>query len=104
MQRGSIWGHGSYLAPDWSADWLHREALALLDIKAQQEYQLGNDQLELQQQEMLAVALKHELKENTYDDATAFLLCTKDHSTFLGFSASNTFFRSFNSVIDTVSN
>ena len=30
MQRGSIWGHGSYLAPDWSADWLHREALAFL--------------------------------------------------------------------------
>src|SRR4051812_22540008 len=31
MQQGSIWGHGSYVAPDWSADWLHREALALLD-------------------------------------------------------------------------
>jgi len=29
MQLGSIWGHGSYVAPDWSADWLHREALAL---------------------------------------------------------------------------
>jgi hypothetical protein len=22
---GSIWGHGAYQAPDWSADWLHRE-------------------------------------------------------------------------------
>ncbi|MGH8262085.1 MAG: cbb3-type cytochrome c oxidase subunit I, partial [Steroidobacteraceae bacterium] len=29
MQQGSIWGHGSYLAPDWSADWLHREATDL---------------------------------------------------------------------------
>ena len=29
MQQGSIWGHGSYVAPDWSADWLHREAIAL---------------------------------------------------------------------------
>src|SRR6185369_4450078 len=29
MQQGSIWGHGSYVAPDWSADWLHREALSL---------------------------------------------------------------------------
>ena len=29
MQQGSIWGHGGYVAPDWSADWLHREALAL---------------------------------------------------------------------------
>ena len=34
MQQGSIWGHGGYLAPDWSADWLHREATALLDIRA----------------------------------------------------------------------
>lgn len=24
-QLGSIWGHGSYVAPDWTADWLHRE-------------------------------------------------------------------------------
>ena len=24
QNRGSIWGHGSYLAPDWSADFLHR--------------------------------------------------------------------------------
>ena len=31
MEQGSIWGHGSYVAPDWSADWLHREAMALLD-------------------------------------------------------------------------
>src|SRR5690606_17106849 len=22
MQLGSIWGHGGYVAPDWSADWL----------------------------------------------------------------------------------
>ena len=34
MQQGSIWGHGSYVAPDWSADWLHREAMASLEISA----------------------------------------------------------------------
>jgi len=28
MQLGSIWGHGAYQAPDWTADWLHRELLA----------------------------------------------------------------------------
>src|SRR5690606_40866761 len=31
MQLGSIWGHGGYVAPDWTADWLHREAVALLN-------------------------------------------------------------------------
>jgi len=23
MEVGSVWGHGSYVAPDWTADWLH---------------------------------------------------------------------------------
>jgi len=27
QHMGSIWGHGAYLAPDWSADYLHRMAL-----------------------------------------------------------------------------
>ncbi len=31
MELGSVWGHGSYLAPDWTADVLHREAMAMLD-------------------------------------------------------------------------
>src|SRR6185369_6697361 len=31
QQLGTVWGHGSYVAPDWSADWLHREATALRD-------------------------------------------------------------------------
>ncbi|MGC4084325.1 MAG: hypothetical protein QM736_19995 [Vicinamibacterales bacterium] len=31
MEQGSIWGHGSYVAPDWTADWLHRESVFILD-------------------------------------------------------------------------
>jgi nitric oxide reductase subunit B len=31
MEQGSIWGHGSYVAPDWTADWLHRESVNVLD-------------------------------------------------------------------------
>ena len=27
QDMGTIWGHGSYLAPDWSADFLHRMGL-----------------------------------------------------------------------------
>ena len=37
QQLGSIWGHGSYVAPDWSADWLHREAEAVMDGWARKE-------------------------------------------------------------------
>lgn len=32
MQLGSIWGHGAYQAPDWTADWLHRELTNWLEI------------------------------------------------------------------------
>ncbi|MBL4671785.1 MAG: nitric-oxide reductase large subunit [Arenicella sp.] len=78
MQRGSIWGHGSYLAPDWSADWLHREAVALLDILAQQQYQSNSEQLSQLQQDVLAVSLKHELKRNTYAPDTGVITVSND--------------------------
>src|SRR6187200_3233713 len=31
LEVGSVWGHGSYVAPDWTADWLHREVMFILD-------------------------------------------------------------------------
>ncbi len=34
MELGSFWGHGSYVAPDWTADWLHRELGFILDAWA----------------------------------------------------------------------
>lgn len=34
---GSVWGHGAYVAPDWSADFLHRELVFILDRWAQGE-------------------------------------------------------------------
>lgn len=61
MQQGSIWGHGSYLAPDWSADWLRREAEALLAIKSS-----GNTQ---NIPEVAEVAMRKELRTNTYNPA-----------------------------------
>ncbi|HFD11784.1 MAG TPA: nitric-oxide reductase large subunit [Crenotrichaceae bacterium] len=69
MQQGSIWGHGSYLAPDWSADWLHREAQTLLSLIAQHDI-VGASGSEEQQLEMHKVILRHELRKNTYDPQT----------------------------------
>ncbi len=67
MQKGSIWGHGSYLAPDWSADWLHREAMGLLELLAQETYDTRYTDLDTAQQEALKVRLRLEMKENTWD-------------------------------------
>ena len=66
MEQGSIWGHGSYLAPDWSADWLHREAIALLVIlKKQPPSGLTDAQFEAVQKATLITAMR----ESTYEQA-----------------------------------
>ena len=67
MEQGSIWGHGSYLAPDWSADWLHREAEALLGSMTKSA-PAGLDQA--QQEAVHGAALKEEMRRNSYDPAT----------------------------------
>ncbi|MFA7613144.1 MAG: nitric-oxide reductase large subunit, partial [Candidatus Caldatribacteriota bacterium] len=36
QQIGSIWGHGAYQAPDWTADWLHRELVFYQEIFSQE--------------------------------------------------------------------
>lgn len=38
QEVGTVWGHGAYVAPDWSADWLHRAATAILDDWARSEH------------------------------------------------------------------
>src|SRR4051812_25619906 len=53
QQLGSIWGHGSYVAPDWSADWLHREAVAWLDIMARRDH--GTDFADLPPEQRAAM-------------------------------------------------
>lgn len=67
MQVGSIWGHGAYQAPDWSADWLHRELLAWLELSAQEEYGQSYDSLTDAQQNGLQFQLKQAYRTNTYD-------------------------------------
>ncbi|MCJ8317616.1 nitric-oxide reductase large subunit [Idiomarina sp.] len=70
MQLGSIWGHGAYQAPDWTADWLHRELLAWLDIRAQEVFGKSYDELNGVQQNQLEYELKEEYRTNTYDKSS----------------------------------
>lgn len=66
QQVGSVWGHGSYIAPDWSADWLHREAIALREALAQAEYQQAFVLLNSDQQAVIGARLKREMRSNRY--------------------------------------
>ena len=67
MEVGSIWGHGSYAAPDWTADFLHREALFILDTWAQAEYGLSYAKLPTEPQARLRGRLEVTMRTNTYD-------------------------------------
>lgn len=64
-QLGSIWGHGSYVAPDWTADWLHREALSWLNITAKQRFNTEFAKLNSQQQAGLEQALREDIRKNS---------------------------------------
>ncbi|MFE1811883.1 nitric-oxide reductase large subunit [Metapseudomonas otitidis] len=64
MQLGSIWGHGAYQAPDWTADWLHRELRAWLDLAAQQAYGKPYAEVDEDTQAMLRQQLKREYRSN----------------------------------------
>ena len=73
QQLGTVWGHGSYVAPDWSADWLHREALALRDLLAQKIYRRDYAALTAVEQAAIDASVKAEMRKNTFDADTGTL-------------------------------
>jgi len=70
---GSVWGHGSYVAPDWTADWLHRESLFVLDTWSRAEHGLGWDDLDEERRAGLSSRLGHRMRHAGYDPATGTL-------------------------------
>jgi nitric oxide reductase subunit B len=73
QEIGSIWGHGAYVAPDWSADWLHREAVFILDRWAAAEGAKAFADLGVEKQAALRARLEGELRKNAYDPSTGTL-------------------------------
>ncbi len=68
QEVGSIWGHGAYVAPDWTADWLHREAVLILDTWSQREFQKNFADIPDEQQSMLQRRLTNEVKKNALNE------------------------------------
>ena len=62
QEVGTVWGHGAYVAPDWSADWLHREATWLLDHWARAEHGKSFASLTDEDQAALKARLKTEIR------------------------------------------
>jgi nitric oxide reductase subunit B len=73
QEIGTVWGHGAYVAPDWSADWLHRELTFILDRWAREKGASRYDELSAEDQAALRARLKEQVWANTYDPATGTL-------------------------------
>ncbi|MYN45649.1 nitric-oxide reductase large subunit [Pseudoduganella sp. FT93W] len=80
QQLGTVWGHGSYVAPDWSADWLHREAVALRELWAQRDFTAHFEDLSKSNQAYLNAKLKEEMRRNTYDKARGVIVVSADRA------------------------
>jgi nitric oxide reductase subunit B len=73
QEIGTVWGHGAYQAPDWSADWLHKEAVFILDKLAMQQDGIPYKELSEERKAFLKILLQKELRKNTYDPSTGVL-------------------------------
>jgi nitric oxide reductase subunit B len=67
QQQGSIWGHGALVAPDWSADWLHRETLATLELASRAASGEPYERLSESARARINAEVKPLLRANTYD-------------------------------------
>jgi nitric oxide reductase subunit B len=76
MDNGTIWGHGGYLGPDFSAQYLHDWALNAADHLAHERFSHSYAELTPEQQAAINGAVAAELKQNRYDPATGLLTLT----------------------------
>ena len=83
MDNGTIWGHGGYLGPDFSAQYLHNWALDVADHIARERF--SHAYAELAPDEVAAIdgVVARAMKQNRYDSATgALTLTTADVDSF----------------------
>lgn len=78
QEIGSVWGHGAYVAPDWTADYLHMEAQFLLNKWAQEDYGVMFETLQTDEKAAMESRLQTFLRVNTYDEASKNLVIDRE--------------------------
>ncbi len=73
MEHGSLWGHGAYLGPDYSAEYLHRLSEVTRDTIATEKYGKLFAQLSPDEQSVASARTMTVLKENRYEPASRTL-------------------------------
>ena len=80
QEMGTVWGHGAYQAPDWSADWLHKEALFILNKLAVRTTGKTYAEQTDENKAALKVTLQRELRKNTYNPQTKTITISADRA------------------------
>jgi len=73
MENGTIWGHGAYLGPDFSADYLHSLAVDINQMLAEKRFGRPWESLDRVEQETVKEQTRNLLKENRYNARTGIL-------------------------------
>ena len=80
MDQGTLLGHGAYLGPDYSAEYLHGEAVAVQNELASEKYNTPYEKLTEDQKESIAAEVQDMLHKNRYDASTGILTLTKSEA------------------------
>jgi nitric oxide reductase subunit B len=64
MENGSIWGHGAYLGPDFSAEYLHTLAVDAGEMLAGQQHHRRISELNSSERSAVEAEVGHLLKQN----------------------------------------
>lgn len=76
MEHGTLWGHGAYLGPDYSASYLHEQTLYMQKNLADKVYHKPFDQLSDFEKGAISQEIPKILKQNRYNPETDTLLFT----------------------------
>ncbi|MBF0299922.1 MAG: cbb3-type cytochrome c oxidase subunit I [Oligoflexia bacterium] len=76
MEHGSLWGHGAYLGPDYTAFYLHSEAIMVQETFAQQKYSKSYLELSDDEKSVIDRNTIKSLKTNRYNPNTNVLIFT----------------------------
>lgn len=63
QQIGSIWGHGAYQAPDWTADWLHRELVHYQELTAIKRFNKPFNELSAEEKMLIKSSMLKDYRE-----------------------------------------
>lgn len=77
MENGTVWGHGAYLGPDYSAEYLHLQTMDMMRAFSQREFHREPEALSEQQRQSISAQVQKVLKTNTYDAQSRVLTVTQ---------------------------